>query len=179
MCTRGATTGSASIAMIWIGRPISECSAAWSCGKRWRCLAYCLMDNHVHLLIETPEANLGSGMQWLHGFYAQAYNERHGRVGHVFQGRYGAVRITSDEQLWTVAAYIANNPVEGGLCARPEDWPWSSHAAAILGRPSPDWLDVERLRTMGSDPLSLRDSRGLTPTRGLQETSRPSVRRRP
>jgi putative transposase len=112
--------------------------------KRWKCLAYCLMDNHVHLLIETPEANLGSGMQWLHGLYAQTYNERHGRVGHLFQSRYGAVRVTSDAQLWTVARYIANNPVESGLCRRPGDWPWSSYAA-VLGRASPRWLDVERL----------------------------------
>ena len=58
--------------------------------KRWRCLAYCLMDNHVHLLIETPEANLGAGMQWLHGLYGRSFNDRHGRSGHVFQGRYGA-----------------------------------------------------------------------------------------
>ena len=53
--------------------------------KGWRCLAYCLMDNHVHLLIETPEPNLGSGMQRLHGLYAQSHNERHGRSGHLFQ----------------------------------------------------------------------------------------------
>jgi putative transposase len=112
--------------------------------QNWRCLAYCLMNNHVHLLLETPEPNLGAGMQRLHGRYAQTFNERHGHCGHVFQGRYGSVRITSDEQLWTVAAYIARNPVESGLCERSEHWPWSSHAA-VLGRPSPHWLDVERL----------------------------------
>jgi putative transposase len=59
--------------------------------RQWRCLAYCLMDNHVHLLIETPLPNLGAGMQWLHGRFAQQFNERHGRSGHVFQGRYGSV----------------------------------------------------------------------------------------
>jgi hypothetical protein len=102
------------------------------------------MENHVHLLIETREANLGAGMQRLHGLYAQTYNERHGRCGHLFQGRYGAVRIQSDEQLWTVAAYIALNPVEAGLCERPDQWPWSSYGATT-GRPSPEWLDVARL----------------------------------
>ena len=60
---------------------------------RWRCLAYCLMRNHVHLLAETPAANLGAGIQRLHGRYAQKFNERHRRSGHVFQGRYGAVRV--------------------------------------------------------------------------------------
>jgi REP element-mobilizing transposase RayT len=48
--------------------------------KRWRCLSFCLMDNHLHLLVETPEANLASGMQWLHGRFAQLFNERHDRV---------------------------------------------------------------------------------------------------
>lgn len=112
--------------------------------KRWRCLAYCLMNNHVHLLVEAPEANLGVGMQRLHGLYAQVHNERHGRSGHLFQGRYGAVRMRSDEQLWTTAAYIVRNPVEAGLCERPDDWPWSSHRVT-LGRPGPEWLDAQRL----------------------------------
>lgn len=111
---------------------------------RWRCLAYCLMENHVHLLIETPEPNLGAGMQRLHGNYAQTFNERHGRSGHVFQGRYGAVRVTSDEQLWAVVRYIVRNPVEAGLCEHPDDWPWGSHAA-VLGESAPSWLDIERL----------------------------------
>jgi putative transposase len=70
--------------------------------RSWRCLAYCLMENHVHLLLETPNANLAAGMQWLHGLYARTFNERHGRVGHLFQGRYGAVRVRSDAQLWGV-----------------------------------------------------------------------------
>jgi putative transposase len=112
--------------------------------QRWLCLAYCLMDNHVHLLIETPEANLAAGMQRLHGFYAQTFNERHGWSGHVFQGRYGSVLMKTDAQLWTVARYIARNPVEAGLCAEPEDWAWSSHAATVRGS-SPPWLDGTRL----------------------------------
>jgi REP element-mobilizing transposase RayT len=111
---------------------------------RWRLLAYCLMDNHVHLLVETPAANLGTGMQWMHGLYAREFNARHRRSGHVFQGRYGAVRIKTDEQLWTVAVYVAMNPVVAGLCARPDEWQWSSHAAA-LAEAAPDWLDVARL----------------------------------
>jgi putative transposase len=112
--------------------------------KEWRCLAYCLMDNHVHLLVETPKANLGTGIQLLHGLYAQSFNKRHRRSGHVFQGRFGGVRVGSDEQLLQVARYIARNPVEGGLCGEPDAWPWSSHATA-LDRRGPVWLDTTRL----------------------------------
>jgi putative transposase len=114
--------------------------------RRWLCLAYCLMDNHVHLLIETPEGGLGRGMQLLHGLYADTFNKRHGRSGHLFQGRYGAVRIATDEQLWVTARYIAMNPVEAGLCGEPSGWPWSSHAATVGECAAPAWLDVARLR---------------------------------
>jgi REP-associated tyrosine transposase len=123
--------------------------------QRWLCLSYCLMDNHVHLLIETPEPNLGAGMQRLHGLYAQDFNERHGRSGHVFQGRYGAVRVRSDEQFWTAAAYVVRNPVAAGLCARPEDWPWSSHRAT-LHNTRESWFDprymLQRFEMFGPDP---------------------------
>jgi putative transposase len=112
--------------------------------KRWRCLAYCLMNNHVHLLLETPEANLSSGMQRLQGGYAQVFNARHRLSGHVFQGRYGAVRMRSDGQLCAAAAYLARNPVEAGLCEQPEEWPWSSYRAATRSR-TRTWLDADRL----------------------------------
>ena len=111
---------------------------------RWRLLAYCLMDNHVHLLIKTREPNLGVGMGRLHASYAQSFHSRHGSTGHLFQGRYGSVRIKSDEQLWTAAVYIAMNPVEAGLCRRPDDWPWSSHSM-VVSDTAPDWLDASHL----------------------------------
>ena len=111
---------------------------------RWRLLAYCLMNNHVHLLIETPEPNLGDGMRWLHGTYAGAFNKRYDRSGHLFQGRYRAVRVKTDAQLWTVTAYIAMNPVEAGLCDLPVDWSWSSNALALAGT-APAWVDVPHL----------------------------------
>jgi REP element-mobilizing transposase RayT len=122
---------------------------------RWHLMAYCLMPNHVHLLVETVEPNLGRGMHWLQGGYAQRFNARHGRVGHLFQGRYGAVEVTTDAQLWVAASYIVVNPVAAGLCARPEEWRWSSHAAA-LGGDAPRWLDVPRLMeffsVLGGEP---------------------------
>ena len=97
----------------------------------WICLAYCLMTNHVHLLVETPEGNLAEGIQALHGTYAQKFNWRHERVGHLFQGRYGETRITSDAHLYTATMYIARNPVEAGLCANPNDWRWMNYEAAL------------------------------------------------
>lgn len=112
--------------------------------KSWRCLAYCLMNNHVHLLLETPHADLSSGMQALHGRYGQIFNVKYGRTGHVFQGRYGAVRISSDAQLCATAAYIARNPAEAGMCAHPEDWEWSSYRQ-MLSRAGPEWLASDRL----------------------------------
>jgi REP element-mobilizing transposase RayT len=92
----------------------------------WSLHAYCLMDNHVHLLIEIPRPNLADGIQYLHGTYAREFNKRHRRSGHLFQGRFGSVRIKRDEQLWTVTEYIAMNPVRAGLCTTPSEWPWSS-----------------------------------------------------
>jgi putative transposase len=123
--------------------------------QRWRCLAYCLMRNHVHLLVETPEANLGAGMGRMHGLYAQTFNKRHRHSGHLFQGRFGSVLIKTDEQLLTVARYIARNPVEAGLCEAAEWWPWGSHRAVMRGDP-PAWLDATRLLgyfgAAGGDP---------------------------
>jgi len=110
----------------------------------WRCLSYSLMENHVHLLLETPKPNLSTGMQRLHGRYAQVHNARHGRVGHLFQGRFGSTQVLTDEQLWTTALYIARNPVVAGLCAAPDEWPWSSYAATV-GSNRPSWLDAPRL----------------------------------
>jgi len=114
-------------------------------GERgWYCLAYCLMENHVHLLLETPQPNLAAGMHQLQGVYAQLFNKRHSQCGHVFQGRYGSVLVRSDRQLWTVITYIARNPVKAGLCEAPGHWAWSSHRS-VLGDPSPSWLDTSRL----------------------------------
>ena len=123
---------------------------------RWRCLSYCLMDNHVHLLVELADATLPAGVQRLHGLYARMFNDRYARAGHVFQGRYGSTVVTSDEQLWWTVAYIVRNPVEAGLCRSPEDWRWSSHAAVLQGT-APPWLDAARLlqsfEAVGGDPL--------------------------
>jgi REP-associated tyrosine transposase len=113
--------------------------------NRWHCLAFCLMDNHIHLLIETPLANLALGMQHIHGPYAQTFNKRHKKVGHLFQGRYGAERVTSDAQLVATLRYIALNPVEAGLCEDAREWRWSSYALLVEGI-APEWVDGVRVR---------------------------------
>lgn len=112
---------------------------------RWQLLAYCLMPNHIHLLVETPEPNLANGMHLLHSSYAQGFNRRHGRVGHVFQGRYGAVHVKTNAYFVTVVRYIALNPVTAGLVGLPGDWPWSSHRALAGHEDAPVWLAVARL----------------------------------
>jgi REP element-mobilizing transposase RayT len=112
---------------------------------RWFFHAYCLMENHYHLVIETPEANLSAGVQRLNGRYAQAFNSRYALSGHLFQGRFHSVSVKSDGHLLELARYLALNPVRAGLCARPEDWPWSS-CRAVLGMVSPPtFLRIERV----------------------------------
>jgi putative transposase len=103
---------------------------------RWCCLGYCLMTNHYHLLVRTPQPNLARGMRDLNGIYAQAFNRRHGRDGHLFQGRYRAVLIERDEHLLTAVAYVVRNPVRAGMCVSPGEWHWSSHAATLGERPA-------------------------------------------
>jgi REP element-mobilizing transposase RayT len=123
---------------------------------RWHCLAYCLMGNHVHLLIETPEANLGKGMQNLHGRYAQRLNQRYGTKGALFESRYGCVVMENDAQLWMATRYIARNPVEAGLCADADQYEWSSYGFVLASMP-PRFLSIHRLLAYlsvdGGDPL--------------------------
>jgi len=102
----------------------------------WLCHAYCLMDNHFHLLIETPEGNLSIGMRQLNGVYTQAFNKRHRRVGHLFQGRYKAILIQKDSHLLEVCRYVVQNPVRAGLAEDPGQWRWSSYGATE-GREKP------------------------------------------
>ena len=121
----------------------------------WCCLAYCLMANHFHLLVETPRANLAYGMQRLLGDYARGFNDRHGRSGHLFGGRYGSVRVLSDSQLFATLVYIAENPVEAGLCRLTSEYRWSSHGA-IARENAPAWLDSGRRADLGQPSTTLK-----------------------
>ncbi len=111
----------------------------------WICHAYCLMDNHYHLLVETPETNLSRGMRQLNGVYTQKFNRAHGRVGHVFQGRYKAILVDKDSYLLELSRYIVLNPVRAGMVRSARDWPWSSYRATAgqvkaLSFLHTDWL---------------------------------------
>jgi putative transposase len=121
----------------------------------WSCLSYCLMGNHFHMLVEGTNDNLSRAMHRLQGLYAAEFNRRHTLAGHVFDGRFQAVPIRDDRQLWTLVSYIVHNPVKAGLCADPADWPWSSHRAILDRTPLP-WLDSRRLlayfASYGGDP---------------------------
>jgi len=109
----------------------------------WRCYAYCLMDNHYHVVIETPDANLAMGMRQLNGVYTQSYNRRHRRGGHLFQGRYKAVLIQKDSHLLEVCRYVVLNPLRAKAAARVESWKWSSYKATMGLGESPPWLAVD------------------------------------
>lgn len=102
----------------------------------WICHAYCLMDNHYHLLIETPEGNLSMGMRQLNGVYTQAFNRRHGRVGHLFQGRFKAIVVEKESYLLEACRYVVLNPTRAGAVEKPEGWKWSSYRATE-GREKP------------------------------------------
>jgi putative transposase len=121
---------------------------AVSRGHGWRCHAYCLMPNHYHAVIETPEENLSAGMQYLNSRYAEWFNRRFDLDGHLFQGRFYSVLVEGDYHLLELSRYLPLNPVRAGLCSRPADWRWSSYRAVAGLASAPAFLDVERVLGM-------------------------------
>lgn len=120
----------------------------------WFCYAYCLMSNHYHLLIETPEGNLSKGMQLLNGLYSLKFNKVHARVGHVFQGRYKGILVEKNTYLLELSRYIVLNPVRAKMVASVSDWIWSSYLATILQSPRPIWLSIDYILSLfDEDPL--------------------------
>ena len=111
----------------------------------WLCHGYCLMDNHYHLIIETPQANLSKGMRQLNGVYTQTYNRRHGKVGHLFQGRYKSIIVDAEAYLLELSRYVVLNPVRAGMVKDVCQWPWSSYGAMIGATKVPDFLFVDML----------------------------------
>jgi putative transposase len=102
---------------------------------------YCLMTNHYHLLLETPEGNLSQIMRHINGAYTTYYNVKRKRSGHLFQGRYNAVLLEVDAHAKELSRYIHLNPVRAGLVEKPEDYLWSSYRAFLDKADSPQWLD--------------------------------------
>ncbi len=109
----------------------------------WLCHAYCLMDNHYHLLVETPEGNLSEGMRQINGVYTRKFNRRHHRSGHLFQGRFRAIIVERDHYLLEVNRYISLNPVRSGLVSDPATYNWSSFPAMIGLHDKPSFLTRE------------------------------------
>jgi putative transposase len=97
----------------------------------WTLHAYCLLPNHYHLIVEATRRDLSTGMQRLNGRYAQRFNQRYDRVGHVFQNRFSSYLIDSEEHFERALAYVSANPVEAGLCERAEDWLWTGGPADL------------------------------------------------
>lgn len=110
---------------------------------KWNCHAYCLMSNHYHLLIETPEGNLCSGMRQLNQVYTQRYNRAHRSVGHMFQGRFKAILVEKESHLLEVCRYVVLNPIRAGMVAHPRQWRWSSYQPTAGLRKSPAWLRTQ------------------------------------
>ncbi|MDI6891476.1 MAG: transposase [Actinomycetota bacterium] len=107
------------------------------------CHAYCLMGNHYHLIIETPEGNLSKGMRHLNGLYTQRFNKVNHRVGHVFQGRYKAILVEKESHLLSLSRYIVLNPVRARLVESPEDYEWSSYLETAGFRKPAKYLSVD------------------------------------
>ena len=133
-------------------RQVSLKTLGEACGRTgWRVHACVLMSNHYHLLLETPEANLVVGMQWLPGPYTQRFNGRHRLTGHLFQGRYKALLIEPGDghNFTAVSTYIHLNPVRTGIVGvrrgRLEDYVWSSYPGYLKPGCRPPWLCVERI----------------------------------
>lgn len=102
--------------------------------------AYCLMDNHYHILIKTPEANISRAMRHLNGVYTQRYNRKHGTDGALFRGRYKAILVDSDAYLLHLSKYIHLNPLSARMVEALEAYPWSSYLAYIGKKPAGEWL---------------------------------------
>jgi REP element-mobilizing transposase RayT len=109
----------------------------------WLLHAYCLMDNHYHLVVETPDGNLSRGMRQLNGMYTQKFNWRHHLTGHVLQGRYKAIFVDKESYLLELCRYVVLNPVRAKIREKPEDWPWSSYRPTAGLSSSPSFLTTD------------------------------------
>jgi len=114
----------------------------------WVCHAYCLMDNHYHLIIETPDANLSKGMRQLNGVYTQKFNRSHKRVGHCFQGRFKAIHVDKDDYLLELSRYVVLNPVRAAMVRSAREWRWSSYRATAGQVKKPEWLKTDWILSM-------------------------------
>jgi putative transposase len=118
---------------------------------RWELLAYCLMPNHVHYVVDAEVEQLSHAMHYVNGLYAQRFNREHGYRGHLFQGRFHAKRISDEPHLPGSIRYVVLNPVRAGLCTLPQNWRWSSYRACAGLEPPRPFLNVERALSLFGD----------------------------
>ena len=112
--------------------------------------AYCLMPNHYHLLLHTPDGNISRCMRHVNGVYTQRFNRTHKKDGQLFRGRYKAVVVDNDSYLLEVMRYIHKNPVRAGIVKAVDDFAWSSHKGYVSGAKKWDWLYRDLLLAMFS-----------------------------
>ena len=117
----------------------------------WVIHSWCLMTNHYHLVVETPDGNLSAGMRQLNGVYTTRFNRRYGRVGHLFQGRYKAILVDKSAYLMELSRYVVLNPVRARMVDHPADWLWSSYRYTLGEMASPDWLATDAMLRLFSD----------------------------
>jgi REP element-mobilizing transposase RayT len=122
-------------------------------------LAYCLMSNHYHFVMLTRQGNLSALMRHINGVYTQAFNRRHGKVGHLLQGRFKAILVDRDAYLLEVCRYVELNPVRAGMVSVPGEWAWSSYRAHVGQAAQPEWLESDGLQSylLGRDVVSIAD----------------------
>ena len=125
----------------------------------WLCHAYCLMGNHYHLLVETPDGNLSKGMRHLNGVYTQATNRRHTRTGHLLQGRFKGILVDKDRYFLELSRYVVLNPVRAGMVRQPQNWPWSSYCAMTGKTLTPAWLATDGILAMFAERRSTAQQR--------------------
>lgn len=116
--------------------------------------AYVLMTNHYHLLVQTRRANLKKTMHWLGTTYTRRFNNRHGKSGHLFQGRYKSILVEDDAYITRLSCYIHRNPLRAKIVRRLAEYPWSSYPVYAYGRKNPDWLSTDLILSYfkGPDP---------------------------
>lgn len=103
--------------------------------------AYCLMTNHYHLLVHTPNGNISYAMKCLNGVFTQKMNKRYDTDGPIFRGRYKSTLVDEDHYFLTLTRYIHLNPVEAAIVGSPQEYKWSSYRAYLNLEPAPDWLN--------------------------------------
>jgi putative transposase len=141
------------------------------------CWNYCLMPNHYHATFRPSRPNLSEAMRRLNSVYAQWWNRRHERVGHVFQGRFKDQIVQREGYLLVLCRYVALNPVRANLTARPEDWPWSSYAATVGLRSLPPFHAASSvLQQFGDDDERVLQARFANFVLSLDEDGCPDDR---